>query len=217
MEISTGALREGLLHDMLGRLQHEDARDRSIQGMQRRYHVDLEQAARVEATAAALLTQVRRAWSLSDERYRLLLVWAARLHEVGLDIAHARYHHHGGYLLANADMPGFVRLEQQLLAALVTYHRRKLEDPFLAGLPTSWRAPLFRLIVILRLAVLLNRTRSPDELPQISVEAGNDLLEVRFPDGWLSGSPLTAADLEQEQEWLQARGFDLRVAEGLKS
>jgi exopolyphosphatase/guanosine-5'-triphosphate,3'-diphosphate pyrophosphatase len=216
MEISTGALREGLLHDMLGRLQHEDARDRSIQGMQRRYQVDLEQAARVEATAAALLAQVRRAWSLGDERYRLLLSWAARLHEVGLDIAHARYHHHGGYLLANADMPGFVRLEQQLLAALVTYHRRKLEDPFLAGLPASWRTPLFRLIVLLRLAVLLNRTRSPDELPQISVEAGNALLEVRFPDGWLSGSPLTAADLEQEQEWLQARGFDLRVAEGLK-
>ena len=214
MEISPGALREGLLHDMLGRLQHEDARDRSIQGMQRRYQVDLEQAARVEATAAALLTQVRRAWALGDERYRLLLAWAARLHEVGLDIAHARYHHHGGYLLANADMPGFVRLEQQLLAALVTYHRRKLEDPFLAGLPASWRTPLFRLIVLLRLAVLLNRTRSPDELPQISVEAGNDLLELRFPDGWLSGNPLTAADLEQEQEWLQARGFDLRVAEG---
>jgi exopolyphosphatase/guanosine-5'-triphosphate,3'-diphosphate pyrophosphatase len=214
LEISSGALREGLLQDMLGRLHDQDARDRSIRGMQRRYQVDLEQAARVEATAAALLTQARRGWRLDDERYRLLLAWAARLHEVGLDIAHARYHHHGGYLLANADMPGFVRLEQQLLAALVTYHRRKLEDPFLAGLPASWRAPLFRLIVLLRLAVLLNRTRSPAELPPITIDAGNDSLEARFPDGWLSANPLTAADLEQEQEWLQARGFDLRVAEG---
>ena len=89
---------KGLLYDMLGRLHDEDARERSIRAMQRRYHVDLEQAARVEATAAALLEQVARSWQLADQRYRQLLVWAARLHEVGLDIAHARYHHHGGYL-----------------------------------------------------------------------------------------------------------------------
>ncbi len=150
LQISGGALREGLLYDMLGRLQDEDARERSILAMQRRYHVDVEQAARVESTAAALLGQVVRSWQLSDERYRQLLVWAGRLHEVGLDIAHARYHHHGGYLLANSDMQGFARLEQSLLAALVTLHRRKLDDPFVDELPVEWRVPAFRLIVLLR-------------------------------------------------------------------
>ena len=211
MEISSGALREGLLYDMLGRLHHEDARERSIQAMQRRYHVDTEQAQRVEATAALLLDQVKRSWKLDDEHYRQLLVWAARLHEVGLDIAHARYHNHGGYLLANADMPGFVRLEQKLLAALVTFHRRKLDDPFLDDVPSAWRAPLFKLIVLLRLAVLLNRSRSPVELPPIALATRGDALEVRFPDGWLDLNPLTAADLEQDQAWLAQRGFDLRV------
>lgn len=211
MEISSGALREGLLFDMLGRLQHEDARERSIQSMQRRYHVDTEQAQRVEATAALLLDQVQRGWELTEEHYRQLLIWAARLHEVGLDIAHARYHNHGGYLLANADMPGFVRLEQKLLAALVTFHRRKLDDPFLDDVPSAWRIPLFKLIVLLRLAVLLNRSRSPDELPQIGLVPGDDTVDVKFPAGWLDRNPLTAADLEQEQSWLRARGFDLRV------
>jgi exopolyphosphatase / guanosine-5'-triphosphate,3'-diphosphate pyrophosphatase len=211
MEISGGALREGLLHDMLGRLQDKDARERSILGMQRRYHVDVEQAMRVEATAAALLADVARAWQLDETKYRQLLAWAARLHEVGLDIAHARYHNHGGYLLANADLPGFVQLEQTLLAALVTFHRRKLDDPFLAEVPGNWRIPLFKLIVLLRLAVLLNRMRSPVELPKIALEPGNDVLGLRFPSGWLDGNPLTAADLEQEQEWLQARGFDLEI------
>jgi exopolyphosphatase/guanosine-5'-triphosphate,3'-diphosphate pyrophosphatase len=212
MEISGGALREGLLYDMLGRLHDQDARERSIQAMQRRYHVDMEQAVRVEATAAMLHAQVERGWQLGDRRYRQLLVWAARLHEVGLDIAHARYHHHGGYLLANADMPGFVRLEQTLLAALVTFHRRKLDDPFLAEVPADWRAPLFELIVLLRLAVLLNRSRSPDELPQIELTPGKDLLSVHFPEGWLDRNPLTAADFEQEQSWLQARGFELKIS-----
>jgi exopolyphosphatase/guanosine-5'-triphosphate,3'-diphosphate pyrophosphatase len=211
MEISGGALREGLLYDMLGRLHDQDARERSIQAMQRRYHVDMEQAVRVESTAAALHAQVERSWQLGAKHYRQLLVWAARLHEVGLDIAHARYHHHGGYLLANADMPGFVRLEQKLLAALVTFHRRKLDDPFLTDVPDNWRTPLFKLIVLLRLAVLLNRSRSPDELPQIELKPGDDLLEVRFPGGWLDRNPLTAADLEQEQSWLKARGCELKI------
>jgi exopolyphosphatase/guanosine-5'-triphosphate,3'-diphosphate pyrophosphatase len=212
LDISSGALREGLLYDMLGRLHDEDARERSIRGMQRHYHVDLDQAARVEATAAALLEHVARAWQLADKRYRQLLVWAARLHEVGLDIAHARYHHHGGYLVANSDLPGFVRLEQQLVASLVTLHRRKLDDPFVDELPGSWRAPLFKLVVLLRLATLLNRSRSPSDLPQIRLTPGKDSLELEFPQGWLDANPLTTADLAQETDWMRARGFALSFA-----
>jgi exopolyphosphatase/guanosine-5'-triphosphate,3'-diphosphate pyrophosphatase len=212
LEISSGALREGLLYDMLGRLQDEDARERSIRAMQRRYHVDLEQAARVEGTAAALLEQVARPWQLADKRFRQVLLWAARLHEVGLDIAHARYHHHGGYLIENSDLPGFVRLEQQLVASLVTLHRRKLDDPFLDELPNAWRAPMFKLVVLLRLATLLNRSRSPSDLPVVGLSTGKDLLEIKFPNGWLDDNPLTAADLEQEIEWLHGRGFALEVA-----
>jgi exopolyphosphatase/guanosine-5'-triphosphate,3'-diphosphate pyrophosphatase len=197
-------------------LQDEDARERSIRAMQRRYHVDLEQAVRVEATAAALLDQVARSWNLADQRFRQVLVWAARLHEVGLDIAHARYHHHGGYLIENSDLPGFVQLEQQLVARLVTLHRRKLDDPFLDELPGSWRAPLFKLVVLLRLATLLNRSRSPSDLPTIGLAPGKDSLELKFPPGWLDDSPLTAADLAQEEDWLRARGFELTLAKGAR-
>ena len=205
------ALREGLLYDMLGRLQDEDARERSIRAMQRRYHVDLEQAARVEATANILLKQVTRGWQLIEQRYRQLLAWAARLHEVGLDIAHARYHHHGGYLIANSDLPGFVRLEQQSLATLVALHRRKLDDPFLDALPGSLRGPTLKLVVLLRLATLLNRSRSPSELPPIRLAPGKESLELQFPPGWLDANPLTAADLQQEETWLKARGFELEL------
>ena len=211
LDISTGALREGLLYDMLGRLHDEDARERSIRAMQRRYHVDLEQAARVEATAAALFDQVARDWQLAQQRYRQLLVWAARLHEVGLDIAHARYHHHGGYLIANSDLPGFVRLEQQLVASLVTLHRRKLDDPFLDELPDSWRGTMLKLVVLLRLAALLHRSRSPSDLPPIELQAGTQSLALQFPRDWLDANPLTAADLEQEESWLEARGFALEI------
>jgi exopolyphosphatase/guanosine-5'-triphosphate,3'-diphosphate pyrophosphatase len=211
MQISEGALREGLLYDMLGRLQHEDARERSIRAMQTRYHVDDEQALRVESTALMLLAQVAQAWRLVDDKYRVLLRWAARLHEVGLDIAHAKYHQHGGYLLANADLPGFVRLEQLLLSTLVGFHRRKLDELNLDALPGSWRGPLFKLIVLLRLAVLLNRARSPVELPPLRLVGGVNMLEVEIAKEWIANNPLTQADLDQEQEFLQSRGFELRL------
>jgi exopolyphosphatase/guanosine-5'-triphosphate,3'-diphosphate pyrophosphatase len=148
---------------------------------------------------------------------RQLLVWAARLHEVGLDIAHARYHHHGGYLVENSDLPGFVRLEQRLVASLVTLHRRKLDDPFLDELPGSWRAPMLKLVVLLRLSALLHRSRSPSDLPAIALATGKDSLELKFPQGWLDDNPLTAADLELETEWLRARGFELALANRARS
>jgi len=214
MAISEGALREGLLYDMLGRLRQEDARERSTRAMQARFHVDEEQAQRVESTASALLAAVARDWGLTDERYLQLLQRAARLHEVGLDIAHAKYHQHGGYLLANADMPGFSRIEQALLAVLVGNHRRKLDGLSMSHLPDEWHEPLFELIVLLRLAVLLNRARSPGDLPPIGLVGGSSRLELVFPKGWLDDNPLTHADLLLEQEYLRARGFELALASG---
>ena len=211
MHISEGALREGLLYDMLGRLQHEDVRERTIRAMQLRYHVDDDQAQRVELTALALLVDVAKAWGLGGDKYGPLLAWSARLHEIGLDIAHAKYHQHGGYLLANADMPGFVRREQQLLATLVGFHRRKLDELAIETLPENWRKPLFKLIVLLRLAVLLNRARSPVELPPLSLTGGPDRLTLKLPRAWIANNPLTQADLTQEQTFLEARGFELLI------
>ena len=211
LQVSDGALREGILYDIIGRQQQRDARDATIKALQNRFHVDTEQAERVEATAAQLLIGVARDWELGESRHEQLLRWAARLHEVGLDIAHSKYHLHGAYLLANADLPGFSRLEQQLLAALVGNHRRKLEDMSLDSVKTDWRQPIFRLIVLLRLAVVLHRPRGPAELPPMELNGGLNRLEVRFQRRWFASNPLTQADLVQEQEFLAARGFELAL------
>jgi exopolyphosphatase/guanosine-5'-triphosphate,3'-diphosphate pyrophosphatase len=214
MDVSDGSLREGLLYDMVGRLQHEDARDRTVRAVQRRYHVDEEQVERVTRTAQMLLGQVEDAWELAGTSAAQFLIWAAQLHEIGLDIAHSKYHQHGAYLIANADLPGFSRSEQQLLATLVGHHRRKVEEFRTGDLPAEWRQPAFRLSVLLRLAALLNRNRSAVELPEIRLKAGARKLQVSFPDGWLANNRLTQADLVQECDWLEAVGFKLRVGEG---
>jgi exopolyphosphatase/guanosine-5'-triphosphate,3'-diphosphate pyrophosphatase len=211
MRVADGAMREGLLYDLLGRYTDEDARERTVRSMQERYHVDSVQAERVEATVADFLSQVEDPWSLADPAIEQILRWAARLHEIGLDVAHSGYHRHGAYLLANADMAGFPREEQKLLAIMVGSHRRKpaIEEKDDLAAPWDKRAPAMTLL--LRLAVLLHRGRSNVALPAIKLGARADSLEMRFPPDWLDDHPLTVADLQQEIENLKSVGFRLRV------
>ena len=214
MRIAEGAMREGLLYDMLGRYRREDARERTVRAMQQRYHVDIAQAERVEATARNFLEQTREAWKLEEPLAHLALKWAARLHEIGLDVSHSGYHRHGAYLLENGDMPGFPREEQRLLARLVGAHRRKLMLEGLEELVPPWDRSAVNLIVLLRVAVLLHRGRSSTALPLIELSATPRSLEMRFPAGWLRDHPLTSADLQQEVDYLRMSGFRLRVFSG---
>jgi exopolyphosphatase / guanosine-5'-triphosphate,3'-diphosphate pyrophosphatase len=211
MQIAEGAMREGLLYDMVGRFTDEDARERTVRAMQLRYHVDAAQAERVGATVLDFLRQTRDTWRLSDPLADLSLKWASALHEIGLDVSHSGYHRHGAYLLENADMPGFPRGEQLLLARLVGSHRRKFATQGLEDLIPPWDRSALYLIVLLRLAVLLHRGRSPVALPPIALTAAYRSLEIEFPARWLNDHPLTSADLQQETEYLSAAGFRLRV------
>ncbi len=211
MRMAEGAMREGLLYDMLGRYRREDARERTVRAMQQRYHVDIEQAERVEATVRNFLEQTRATWHLDEPLAHLALKWAARLHEIGLDVSHSGYHRHGAYLLENADMPGFPREEQRLLARLVGAHRRKLSLEGVEELVPPWDRSALHLIVLLRLAVLLHRGRSTTALPALDLSPTPRSLEVRFPAHWLKEHPLTSADLQQEVDYLRASGFRLRV------
>ena len=211
LQVSDGALREGLLYDMLGRIRRHDARDQTIDGLQLRFHVDRAQARRVESSALGLLTQVDADWGVEGKFHARVMVWAARLHELGLDIAHAKYHRHAAYLIANADLPGFNRLEQSLLAIVVGYHRRKLDGFSTDEFPSSMRKAALRLTVLFRLAVLLNRSRRTVESPPILLRASGKRLKVLFDHGWLQDNHLTRADLEQERAWLKPVGVKLRV------
>jgi exopolyphosphatase/guanosine-5'-triphosphate,3'-diphosphate pyrophosphatase len=211
MKISDGALREGLLYDLLGRLQHEDARERTVRSMASRYQIDAEQARRVIATAKDLLSQTIDAWGLGHELAGKMLGWAARLHEIGLDISHDGYQRHGAYIAEHADMPGFPRAEQRFLALLIGGQRHQIDIKRLTVLPKGWRETGLRLVILLRIAVLLNRSRNDVELPTVSASATGNSLTVRFDTTWLADNPLTIADLEREQVFLNRVGYELLI------
>lgn len=212
MKVADGALREGLLYDLVGRFRDEDARSRSVRAMQGRYHVDLLQASRVEATSLEFLHQTQAQWSLDEPFAEMVLSWAARLHEIGLDVSHSHYQKHGAYLLEHADLPGFPQEEQRILAGIVGAHRRKLQLESLEELMPPWHIKAQFLIVLLRLAVLLHRGRSAEVLPKLELLPKARALDIAFPKGWLEAHPLTAADLENEIEYLKSATFRLRVS-----
>ena len=209
LHTSEGALREGLLYDLSGRLQHEDARQRTVRAMAGRYHVDNAQATRVATTARMLFDQCNERWEFEMPLIARMLEWSAALHEIGLDISHNGFQRHGAYVAEHADMPGFPRAEQRFLAFLIDSQRHQIGTRLREKLPRAWRETALRLAILLRLAVLLNRSRSTKELPRIELAVTDDSLQLRFDPAWLSSNPLTVADLEREQQLLRGVGYEL--------
>jgi exopolyphosphatase/guanosine-5'-triphosphate,3'-diphosphate pyrophosphatase len=213
MNVSSGAMREGVLHDLVGRIRHDDIRDHTIRRMVERYHVDLGQAMRVEQVALRLLEQLDGDWGIDPEQVRKQLVWASHLHEIGLAIAYTGFHKHGAYLTQHGHMPGFSADDQAILAALVRGQRRKLSPSLFAHLATDVAEPVARLCIVLRLAILLNRGRRLQTEPRIQVSDDWSEVELSFPVGWSETHPLTRADLEQEASYLEGLGVELRITE----
>jgi len=198
MTYADGALRLGVLYDLLGRFHHHDMRDSTVKQFRRRYQVEGDQVERVETTALSALTQLSNgAPSEADVQF---LSWACRLHEIGISVAHNAYHKHGAYVLTYADMPGFSKKDQARLAMLVLGHRGKLDK--LGMIPAEDSA--WNLIFCLRLAVLLHRTRDDRELPAWRVSLSGNGFLVELPSDWLAANPWTAAALKEESSvWKQ--------------
>jgi len=212
MQVSEGALRHGVLYDLLGRVEHRDMREATIAQFMRRYHVDAAQADRVRGVALGIydaLTISRREEVARDEDAdRMLLDWAARMAEIGLSIAHAEYHKHSAYVLQNADMPGFSRMEQQRLARIVLAHRGRLSKVRDSGLEGSdWT-----LVFALRIASLILRNRADNKVPFLRVAGDAAGFAMELPQSWLDENPLSAAALETETgSW---KAVDMRLEIG---
>ncbi len=208
MRVADGAMREGILADLPGRLEHVDPRGASVERLAARFHADSAQAERVIAVAAELFKQAREPWALDDEA-GWLLRWAACLHEIGLDIAHSSCHKHAAYITANTDLSGFAHAEQLQLATLVRAWRRKFPVGQFEAFGEGDGRRLKRLAVLLRIAAVLHRGRRATPLPPIGIEVAGTEVHLRFPPGWLDEHPLTRADLGEEAGLLEAGGFTL--------
>lgn len=207
MTVAGGALREGVLYELLGRIQHHDTREATVRQFMRRYHVDGRQARRVQATAIALIGDVAHALGMEIAVAQQFLIWAARLHEIGVSIAHSSYHKHSAYIVENADMPGFSTMEQQLLGLLLRSQRRSLAKLPLPALEDD----RIVLMVVLRLAVLFHRNRMDTPMPQIALETAKSTFTLVLPKEWLNANPLTETELKAELAFWSDAGLTLKI------
>ena len=156
------------------------------------------------------LAQVRDAWDLQASRFERLMQWGSELYEVGLSLSHSQYHKHSRYLVANADLAGFSKGGQAVIAHLIGHHRRRFPERHNFPLSLDTRKQFYSLIIF-RLACLLHRSRSADALPNIVLVAHSNQLEMQVPEKWLAAHPLTRADIEREQDYLTEKLFKLKI------
>jgi len=206
MTVADGAMREGILIDMLGRTHHRDTRDATVTQFMQRYHVDVPQAKRVNQLAVNLYRQL--AGAPADAHGTAQLSWAARLHEIGISVAYSGYHRHSAYIVANADMPGFTREEQHRISQLILAHRRSLKkiQPELDE-TIDWR-----MVCALRLAVLFCQRRTASNPRLESARAGENKFRLAIDPAWVLRNPLTNTVLREEiREW-EKIGFEVKIS-----
>ena len=211
MQVSSGALREGILYDLIGRQYENDIRNITITNFSNRFNVNTEQAKRVSTTALKLYDATKTKWPIQKNNCKQSLSWAANIHEIGLTVAHSQYHKHGEYLVRFADLPGFSHDNQEVLAILILSHRRKLSKGLFSSLPKELKNCTQRLAALLRLAVILNRTRHGEPMVDFEINAGKGSIHLSFAQNWLDNNPLTSTELTVEAERIKAIGLTLDV------
>lgn len=200
MTLAGGALREGLVYGMLHLPVDRDIRSRTLQNIQRRFSIDVEQAARVRQLAEGFFRQVSAAWKL-DQHCRELLLSACAIQEIGLSVDFRHAPQHAAYLVRHLDLPGFTPAQKKLLACLLQNQSGNIDLAMLTqqnALPPRLAERLCRL---LRLAIIFSSRRRDDTLPAVRLQASDDELRLSLPSGWLAAHPLRAELLEQESHY----------------
>lgn len=217
MAVSDGALRTGVLYDLLGRANQEDMRETTVREFTQRYAVNERHAQRVHALAVKLWRELSGSLKQAvvppmcdglDHPERLLH-WAAALHEVGRSIAHNGFHKHSAYILSNADMPGFSKREQRALSLIALAHTGKL--PKIRN--EVQHEDDWRLVACMRLAALLYRSRNSAQSPPVRLLYEKKSYRLEVPRGWLEANPLTEYDLRQEIEEWRRLGYELALVQ----
>jgi len=216
MHAARGALRHGVLYEMLDRdVATADVRERTVQRLVQKFGADAAQAARVRQVALHLWAQLQasrneRDGGDQDAGHPLArqLAWAAEVHEIGRAVAHVEYHRHGAYILEHSDGAGFALHELQRLGVLVLGQRGGLRKVAAALDDEGLREPL----LCLRLAVLLCHARRAPALAGLGLARRGTGYRLEVDAAWAAQHPRSVVLLEEEAaHWRRVqRLFEVR-------
>ena len=202
MQISGGALREGLIYGMLDNMQQNDRRLQILEQNIEHFHIESNHANRVKNLALSLFKQVQKQVDLGNLDCEAILIAAAMLHEMGLHIEYKQYHLHGAYILSHLPMVGFTQQQQASVKTLVQSHRQDINLALFKSFHSDVRPALLVLLRVLRLACILSIRRKDKVLAKYGLQISGEKWVLTFPDGWLKSHPLIDAELANEK-WQQ--------------
>ncbi len=209
MTLAGGALREGLVYEMVDELRQSNIRQRTIRSVQSRYQIDQAYGEQVADLVMKMLDQCGNEQWIAEPQARMLLRSVAQLHEIGLSIDFKKGGEHSAYLLQHLDLPGFTRAQKHLLAEVARRYRDTL-----TALPEQYAlsaSSARRLLRLLRLAVIISHRRQTHLQPEFSLKASGDELTLDIAQSWLDSNPLTKAELETEANRQTDIGWPLSI------
>jgi exopolyphosphatase/guanosine-5'-triphosphate,3'-diphosphate pyrophosphatase len=202
MQISGGALREGLIYGMLDNMQQNDRRLQTLEQCIERFHIEPEHANRVKVIALSLFEQVQNQVLLGKVDCEAILMASAMLHETGLHIEYKLHHQHGAYILSHLPLVGYTQQQRAGIKTLVQCHRQEINLSLFSSFHPEVRQALLILVRVLRLSCLLSIRRKDNLLADFTVDASDEKWTLTFPKGWLKSHPLIDAELANEK-WQQ--------------
>jgi exopolyphosphatase/guanosine-5'-triphosphate,3'-diphosphate pyrophosphatase len=202
MQISGGALREGLIYGMLDNMQQIDRRLQTLEQCIERFHIDPEHAYRVKGIALSLFKQVQNQMVLGKVDCEAMLMASAMLHETGLHIEYKLHHQHGAYILSHLPLVGYTQQQCAGIKTLVQSHRQEIKLDLFDSFHPEVRKALLVLVRVLRLSCLLSIRRKDNLLADFTLITEGEQWTLTFPEGWLKSHPLIDAELANEK-WQQ--------------
>ena len=202
MQISGGALREGIIYGMLDNYQRADRRSQGINQLVSRFHIDTAQSDRVKKVAISLCRQMCEQSNFCDFDTEALISSAAALHELGLHVGYKKFHEHGAYILTHVELTGFTTLQRMFIRDLVGMHRQEIDLSVFDNYQDDFKEMLINALRIVRISVILCTRRRDDTIPAPTLSVKGSELTLSFGDGVLIAHPLVHAELIHET-WLQ--------------
>jgi len=207
-EIKTDALlipmvsiRDGLLSELAQLVSGYKRTDLSRQvihsarNLAKKYKADDTHASAVSHMALKLFDALAEDHGLGP-RERLLLDIAAILHDIGAFISPSSHHKHGFYLICAADIFGLRKIDKDMVANIVRYHRRSPPKPThipYISLPKPERAVVSKLSALLRVAESLDASHQ-QKCRDFTMERKGDEITLWVPE--------TVGDISLERQSL---------------
>lgn len=211
LQLSSGALREGLLYEMLPDMRCQMIRLRTINSLAERFHLDQQRSLRIASLIDVFFDLLASKWSLTRDNSYQLLMAACALRQIGLLLSYKSHQQHSAYILQHADLPGFDQADRSLIVALVKNYKEDITlSCFDEQFATSKQHAIY-LLIILRLSVILSQRRQDDVLPVISITEVNNEIIINIPKSWLAKHTLIYDELMQENSLIQPLGFNVVI------